>query len=90
MSVQDLYPAGAFDADGGDNNHAQYGHDNVFSGPGDVDRSRGDSTNARSRAWNALADEAETSINHGRAFPQAGSGGSVGNDGVINHAYGDS
>jgi hypothetical protein len=80
--------------------------DNTFSGPGDINRSEDDdasepweptsagesgATNARSRAWNALAADTETDVpEYGRAFAQAGAGGSVGDDDMVNHVYGES
>lgn len=49
------------------------------------------STNARSRMWNASAQDTVTDVpEFGRAFAQAGAGGSVGDDDMINHAYGES
>jgi hypothetical protein len=79
--------------------------DHAFSGPGDIDRTGDDdtgepweptsagesgSTNERSRAWNALAADSAQPLDFGRANPQAGSGGTVGDDDLINHAYGES
>jgi hypothetical protein len=75
-----------------------------FSGPGDISRaddsdpfweptSEGESgsTNARSRMWNAAAADTVNDVpEFGRAFAQAGAGGSVGDDDMINHVYGES
>lgn len=61
-----------------------------FSGPGDVDRVTGSNTTDASRSNNALAADSEEVLDFGRAFPQPGSGGVVGDDDMINHAYGES
>lgn len=74
-------------------------NDYEFSGSGDIDRSADsatvtgvstETTNERSRMWNAVAAEAEVPTDFGRAFPQPGAGGVVGDEDLIRHAYGDS
>lgn len=68
-----------------------------FSGPGDIDRSPDKDpywtpgAGNRQVDSNALARDTETDIpEYGRANAQAGAGGVVGDDDLINHAYGES
>jgi hypothetical protein len=70
-----------------EHNHDQFAHDNTFSGPGDIDRVTGDNTSARSREANAEAADVLRAPDNERAFPVAGSGGSI-NERTANHEYG--
>ena len=70
-------------------NHDQFPHDLSFSGSGDADASASaNNTTERSAAANAMAEAAENVPQFGRANPQAGAGGTVGDDDVMNHVYG--